>query len=312
MRLRAIQHIKLRLSSLEPLVMPAQKSSSYLADLERDGFVVVKSIVSKEKLETLRVASTKVTELARNGQWPHIRTVGKQFPPWGTSVEDGIWGVQHLMNPELPGSAIFTELYFSEEILSIVKELLQCADEDLVMELFNMLVRPDRDFELRWHRDDISADAGPEEEMERLAHPAWHAQYNFALFEDDSLVLVPGSHKRARTDTERAADPFEPVLPDQLLVKLEPGDIAFYNNNIVHRGVYSSTKERMTLHGSVGHAGGSKLRARNVLQHGIGSWVDRADFSRLGKGGKERAEEMRARLVRMGGENGEVGYSLQG
>ncbi|KAM3531870.1 hypothetical protein NHJ13051_000606 [Beauveria bassiana] len=292
--------------------MPAQKTKSYLADLERDGFVVVKSIVSPEKLQSLRDAATKVEALARKGEWPHIRTVGKQFPPWQWEPEKGIWGVQHMMNPELPGHEIFTELYFSDEVLDIVKELLQCDDDDLVMELFNMLVRPDGDFELRWHRDDISADATPEEEMERLGRPGFHAQYNFALYEDESLVLVPGSHARARTDVERAAGPFEPVLPDQLIVKLEAGDIAFYNNNILHRGVYDAKKDRITLHGSVGHAGGSKLRARNVLQHGIGKWVDKVDFSKLKSAERERAEAMRARLVKLGSEAGDVGYSLQG
>lgn len=292
--------------------MPAQKSSGYLADLERDGFVVVKSIVSPEKLAALREASQKVEKLARAGNWPHIRTVGKQFPPWEFNPEKGIWGVQHMMNPDMPGHELFTELYFSEEILSIVRELLQCDDEHLVMELFNMLVRPDGDFELRWHRDDIAAEATAEEEMERLGHPGYHAQYNFALFEDDSLVLVPGSHKRARTDTERNADPFEKVLPEQLIVKLEPGDIAFYNNNILHRGVYDAHKDRVTLHGSVGHSGGSALRARNVLQHGIGKWVDQVDFSTLPSKEKERAEAMRARLIKLGAETGEVGYSLQG
>ncbi|KYK54923.1 phytanoyl-CoA dioxygenase [Drechmeria coniospora] len=294
--------------------MPAQKtsSSSYLADLERDGFVVVKSIVSKERLELLREASGRVEKMARAGQWPHIRTVGKQFPPWDSTPEKGIWGVQHLMKPDLPGCDIFADMYFSEEVLSIVRELLQCDDDDLVMELFNMLVRPDSDFELRWHRDDIPATATAEEEMDRLGHPAFHAQYNFALWDDRSLVLVPGSHKRARTETERSADPFEKVLPNQLVVHLEPGDIAFYNNNILHRGVYDCSKERVTLHGSVGHAGGSKLRARNVLQHGIGAWVDKVDFSNMKDGDRRRAEAMRARLVRMGGESGEVGYSLQG
>ena len=292
--------------------MPATKTNSYLADLERDGFVVVKSIVSKEKLEALREASLKVEKLARSGQWPHIRTVGKQFPPWEWNPEKGIWGVQHLMKPDMPGNDIYTSLYFSEEVLSIVRELLQCEDENLVMELFNMLVRPDGHFELRWHRDDIPAEATPEEEMERLGRPAFHAQYNFALWEDDSLVLVPGSHKRARTETERKADPFEKVLPDQLIVKLEPGDIAFYNNNILHRGVYDHTKDRMTLHGSVGHSGGSKLRARNVLQHGIGSYVDKVDFSKLSESERERAEAMRKRLVKLGSEAGDVGYSLQG
>lgn len=282
--------------------------------MEKDGFVVVKGIVNGEKLEALRTAAKTVTDLARSGGWPHIRTVGKQFPPWDFSKvkEDGIWGVQHLMNPEMPGNALFTELYFSEEILSIVKELLQCTDDKLVMELFNMLVRPDGDFELTWHRDDIPADATAEVEMERLAHPGFHAQYNFSLFEDDSLVLVPGSHKRARTDEERNADPFQKVIPNQLIVKLEAGDIAFYNNNILHRGVYDKTKERMTLHGSVGHADGSNHRARNVLQHGVGKWIDKCDLSRLGESDKKRAEEMRARLVKMGNETGEVGYSLKG
>ena len=293
--------------------MPAQKSSNHLSDLERDGFVVIKSIVSPELLSSLRDAATKATTLGRAGSWPYIRTVGKQFPPWpSTPGPEGIWGVQHLMNPTLPDSKLFASLYFSEEILSIVKELLQCEDDDLVMELFNMLVRPEQDFELRWHRDDIPASAGPEEEMERLGHPAWHAQYNFALFEDDSLVLVPGSHKRARTETERNAGPFEKVLPEQLVVKLEPGDIAFYNNNILHRGVYDSKKERMTLHGSVGHVGGSTLRARNVLQHGVGKWVDGCDLGLLEGKDKERAQGMRERLVKMGSESGDVGYSLQG
>lgn len=291
--------------------MPAQKTS-YLADLERDGFVVVKSIVSPEKLQTLRDAAIKVEAMARRGEWPHIRTVGKQFPPWQWEPEKGIWGVQHLMNPELPGHEIFTELYFSEEVLSIVRELLQCEDDQLVMELFNMLVRPDGDFELRWHRDDIPAEATAEEEMERLGHPGFHAQYNFALWEDESLVLVPGSHARARTDTERNAGPFEPVLPNQLIVKLEAGDIAFYNNNILHRGVYDAKKDRVTLHGSVGHSGGSALRARNVLQHGIGKWVDKVDFSKLAPAERARAEAMRARLVKLGTEAGDVGYSLKG
>lgn len=297
------------MSSINPSSPPL---SPHLSKLAQDGYVVVKAIVDHDKLEALRASSSKATSLARRGAWPHVRTVGKQFPPWDPSVEKGIWGVQHLMNPELPDSDLFTSLYFSEEILSIVRELLQCDDDQLVMELFNMLVRPDKDFELRWHRDDIPADATAEQEMERLSHPAFHAQYNFALFEDDSLVLVPGSHRRARTDTERHADPFAKTLPSQLVVRLEPGDIAFYNNNILHRGVYDATKERMTLHGSVGHVGGSTLRARNVLQHGIGAWVDRCDFGRLADGERRRAEAMRERLVKMGSESGNVGYSLQG
>ncbi|SPJ72450.1 related to Putative nicotinamide N-methyltransferase [Fusarium torulosum] len=289
-------------------------TSQYLQDLNRDGFVVIKSIVNKDKLDALREASSKATQLARDGQWPYIRTVGKQFPPWDASQarEHGIWGVQHLMNPGLPGHELFTELYFSEAILGIVKQLLQCQDADLVMELFNMLVRPEKDFELRWHRDDIPAEASEEEEMERLGKHAYHAQYNFALWEDASLIVVPGSHRRARTSVERNADPFAKSLPDQLIVELQPGDIVFYNNNILHRGAYSCRKERMTLHGSVGHVQGSTLRARNVLQHGVGEWVDKCVLESLPEDDRRRADGMRQRLIHLGSESGQVGYSHQG
>lgn len=282
--------------------------------LHKDGFVVIRQILTPSELSTLREAATRTTELARAGQWPHIRTVGKQFPPWPSSPgPEGIWGVQGLLNPALPDHAVFAASYFGDATLDIAKALLGCADDDLVMELFNMLVRPGADFALRWHRDDIPADAGPDAELSRLRQPEWHTQWNLALCDDDeSLVLVPGSHARARTQEEREADPLEPRMPGQVVVHLDAGDVAFYNNNILHRGVYDARKERMSLHGSVGHSGGSKLRARNVLQHGIGSWVGDCDFSFLDEKQRERAEAMRARLVKMGTESGDVGYSLEG
>ena len=68
----------------------------------------------------------------------------------------------------------------------------------------------------------------------------------------------------------------------------------------------------MTLHGSIGHAGGSTLRARNVLQHGIGGWVQDIDLSVLGEEERKRAEGMRKRLIKLGQESGDVGYSLEG
>lgn len=38
------------------------------------------------------------------------------------------------------------------------------------------------------------------------------------------------------------------------------------------RGVHGDHMERKTLHYSIGHVKGSRLRARNVLQHGLGGW----------------------------------------
>jgi hypothetical protein len=269
---------------------------SYLESLERDGFVLIPSILTPPQIATLRTASKETIDLARSGDWPWVRTLPKQFPPWniepGTNpAAGGIWGVQFLMHPKLPNSPTFIKNYFSSAIIDIVKQLLECKDEDLVMELFNLLIRPDRDFELRWHRDDIEATATAEEELERLKEPAWHAQWNLSLYDD----------------------PFAKGLPGEIKVQMQPGDVVFYNNNILHRGAYLSGKERMTLHGNMGHVGGNNLRARNVLQHGIGEWVSDIDLSVLDETDQKRAEGMRQRLISMGKyDEKTMGYSLNG
>ncbi|KAG7044991.1 phytanoyl-CoA dioxygenase [Colletotrichum scovillei] len=292
-------------------------ASSLLDRLNRDGFVVIPSILTEDQLKDLRSATRNATELARAGKWPNVRTLPKQFPPWPVATPeappDGIWGVQGMMHPDMPNNAAFIKTYFSDAVIEPTKQLLQCSDDDLVMELFNLLIRPDEDFELRWHRDDIPATATAEEELDRLNKPAYSAQWNLALYDDNSLIVVPGSHTRARTDIERNADPYEKEIPEQLYVELKAGDIVFYNNNILHRGAYVANKERMTLHGSAGHVNGSTLRARNVLQHGLKGWVDKVDLGVLDEKERARAENMRRMLVKLGQEAGEVwGRSASG
>ncbi|EAS30744.3 phytanoyl-CoA dioxygenase [Coccidioides immitis RS] len=319
-------------------------AAPYLTALRRDGFVLIPNIIPLEQVASLRRAAAKATNLARNGQWPHIRTVPKQFPPFPTTPppasEGGIWGVQHLLHPDMPGRSEFANLYFSPHILSVVEELVglkgkPASDaEPLTMELFNLLVAPTcKDFALRWHRDDIPTPPTltPEEELKQLQakspaeRPQSHAQYNIALYPDSSLIVIPGSHLRARTQAERDADPYEENMPGQKIVALQPGDAVFYDSNIFHRGVYKGTAIpaheneevagiRMTLHGSVGlvqpvEEGKKDLRATVVLQHGVGQWVNREDAKFDGLG--PRAEAMRQRLIEKGTGEG-VGYALDG
>ncbi|KAF2874084.1 phytanoyl-CoA dioxygenase family protein [Massariosphaeria phaeospora] len=288
---------------------PSDSYHAALDALNRDGFVVLPaSLFPSFDLPTLRAAAARLTTSARSGEWPYIRTLPKQFPPWPQDPSNGIWGVQHLLHPSNPDHLTFAKSYFDAELLKYVAVLVGCSEDELTMELYNMLVRPEKEFSLRWHRDDIPASATPDEEMERLAKPGWHAQWNLALYDDASLVVVPGSHRRARTETERAAEPYEPNMPGQLVVQLKAGEVAFYNNNILHRGVYDPTKERMTLHGSIGSSKGSEDRARNVLQHGVGEWVGQYDFGAFEPEMAERAGRMRERLVEMGRRSGDVGF----
>lgn len=319
--------------------------------LQHDGFVIIRQLLPADQVAALHAAAAAVTARARASVWPFVRTVPKQFPPWPTAAEaaDGIWGVQHLLHPDIgPERAEFARVYFAPEVLGPVEELLGLrgaaaaaggergsgsgsssnhdhaaaaagtksaadtnrdangavngyaagGDEKLVMELFNLLVAPDNHpFRLRWHRDDVPESASPTEEARLLALKSpggrqFHAQYNIALCPDASLVVVPGSHRRVRTDAERAATATGAAaaaaaaaatgkgtttgptmaerkdgtndggdgnvnLPGQVVVDLQPGDAVFYDSNIVHRGVYSpkpagAPENRLTLHGSVG------------------------------------------------------------
>lgn len=330
---------------------PAQKPTPHLSALQRDGFVIIPSLLSATEIDTLRDAAIRATTLTRSGQWPYFRTVPKQFPPWPKDVppasEGGIWGVQHLLHPDMSGRQEFAEFYFSEKILNIVEQLLGLEsaraqrddgniqqgkeEESLVMELFNLLVAPEqKDFELRWHRDDVPETVTPEEEIRLLNSKSpngrqSHAQYNLALCPDTSLIVIPGSHRRIRTEAERNADPYDSNMPGQEIVRLEPGDAVFYDSNIVHRGVYNHKPDigeetRLTLHGSVGlkqngpeetsdGPSSARVRATAVLQHSVGMWIDRDDASLSFI--SERAEKMRKNLIAMGrGED--VGYSLKG
>ncbi|EGS19825.1 uncharacterized protein CTHT_0043100 [Thermochaetoides thermophila DSM 1495] len=246
----------------------------HLTSLLTKGYTLLPSLLSPSQLLALRAAASKLTTLARQGKWPHVRTLGKQFPPWDSALvargERGIWGVQHLLHPELPLSqeeerGVFVGVYFDSRVLGVVQEVTGAQEGDLVMELMNMLVHPEGEgirplkgggegFELRWHRDDIPWTVGPEEEQalldrqrvtvsiggeERTVYN--HAQWNIALYDDESLVVVPGSHLRSRTEVERNADPYEPNLPGMEVVKLKAGDAVFYDSNILHRGVTCST-----------------------------------------------------------------------
>ncbi|KAF7795925.1 hypothetical protein EIP86_007092 [Pleurotus ostreatoroseus] len=277
---------------------------------DEQGFVIVPSLIPPYQFDELKAAAQRTIDRTRAGSWTHRRTVGRQFPPFDDDHPDS-WGVQHVMHPQL-GERAFAEWYTSDELLSVVKELLSCGEEDLQMELFNMLINPlDHEFALRWHRDDVKESATEQEEREALT--LWHhgVQWNTALYEDGCLYVVPGSHLVPRTAEQRARSctldpPKNPLdMPGAIKVTLQPGETVFYNSNILHCGAYTSKAPRATLHACIGSVRGGSARARNVLQHGL-SWMTEPEFH---EGLNDRGKAMLDRLKKMRDSAGEVGYS---
>jgi hypothetical protein len=76
-------------------------------------------------------------------------------------------------------------------------------------------------------------------------------QFNAPLLPGDRFLnIVPASHLRASTPDEiqasKAGDQAD--MPGALAVELRPGDIAYYNANLWHRGWNPDGELRWTMH----------------------------------------------------------------
>jgi ectoine hydroxylase-related dioxygenase (phytanoyl-CoA dioxygenase family) len=104
---------------------------------------------------------------------------------------------------------------------------------------------PGTAYRLGWHRDVIQI---PQEQIDEAAiyrAERFHnsVQINLPLVEDDTLWVVPGSHRRPNTEAERAAfagskhyAPMDARMPGAVNVRMRPGQAALYNNNLIHTG----------------------------------------------------------------------------
>ncbi len=283
------------------------------------GYIILDGLLASDTssplhLDSLRRLADTATQITRDGKWPHRRIVGNAFPPFTQNNRDS-WGVQHIMNPQLDTAAsasaasissVFQQFYASSPLLDVASLLIGCQVEAMQMELFNLLVNPaSHRFALGWHRDDIRPDVSEQEEEQRLETPTYGVQFNTALWDDDCLFIVPGTHRRLRTAAEVVANNAKapPAVqvdsegevdktfgedgawngvdpPNTMRVRLKPGQTAFYSQRILHRASYLPTAKRATLHGCYGDASsgtGAAERARNVLQHGV-EWMRDAQF----------------------------------
>ncbi|KAK6463711.1 hypothetical protein DFJ63DRAFT_127056 [Scheffersomyces coipomensis] len=293
--------------------MPSQIAHKYHDEIDEQGFTIIRGFLTPDEVEKYSKAADAVVELARKGDWPDVRTRGKQFPPWPKNFSPDIWGVSGLLHPNLKELALpFHECYASEKILNVAEDILQAERSELSMELFNMLINPLTDFGLDWHRDTIKPEVDAEEEAKALLeNPYAGTQFNLALTEDDCLIVIPRSHNRIRTEEEKAksiAEDRQQHITGEIRVPLHPGDIVFYNNNILHRGQYSSANVRITLHGSYGHVKHGKSRAKGILQHGVAEWLPRF------KPNNQNLVELKEKLVLLAKEfeGINLGYALDG
>jgi ectoine hydroxylase-related dioxygenase (phytanoyl-CoA dioxygenase family) len=114
-----------------------------------------------------------------------------------------------------------------------------------------------RDYDTGWHRDfgHEERDGSEAVEMEILSRLRKNlVKWHMALVYDACLWLIPGSHRRFRTEREREALINDRLadLPGAHQIVLHKGQTVFWNGNTIHRGsLPAGSTERLTLMGAL-------------------------------------------------------------
>ena len=202
------------------------------------GYVILRGILPAEEIAALQAAVRDLVEAAATGRGPEISWINreKRLPE----------RLGQLLRPDWVRPAFIDSLergpYFpiAAQILGV----------ETRYSLFGMLAGGDgKAYVQSWHRD-LAPIEGKHELAILERNSALFTQINAPLFPDRYLTIVPGSHRRRTTATEREVLANNPTgeMPGQLTVETEPGDIAFYYSNLLHRGYNPQGATRWTMH----------------------------------------------------------------
>ena len=209
---------------------------------EKQGFFIVDDAVAPEMMDPLLQATKRVKAKARSREvdlYTHRTPEGEP------------WAIRGLFAPEF-GEPVFAEYLMSDPVMDYVKPFL---GKELRLGGVTIFTTPDEvDWSGGWHRDfgKNERDGTPEVELEILNRPMTSLKWHLALVDDPHLQLVPGSHKRYRTDEEREClhNTRHADLSTQKVIELKAGQTIFWSGNTIHRGIYKTKPERLTLAGS--------------------------------------------------------------
>ena len=207
-----------------------------------NGYIIRKGALSQTDIQSYRSAIDRMLHKCRveGLHADHLRYIDGE--------RDDIWGVNNILHPSIREQALVDALAHPQ-ILDVIEALL---GKRLAYYLCTLLVSSERKpYHINWHRDFAPDGEVPLGNL--LSRLKNHVQLNGALYDDETLYIVPGSHRRELTEAERAVIQQTPKadMPDQLIVKLKAGDIVFYNSSILHKGYNIDASKRQTLHYAV-------------------------------------------------------------
>jgi hypothetical protein len=215
-------------------ILTASEQEQY----EREGYVILRGIIPAEEIEGLRADVRDLVAAAAEGRGPEL--------PWINKEKQIPERIGQMLRPGWVRPA-FTASLERGPYFSIAEQVLGAP---VRYSLFGMLAGGDgKPYVQGWHRD-LAPTEGESELAVLERNYRLFTQINAPLFPDRYLTIVPGSHLRRTTAAEREVLARDPTgeMPGQLTVETEPGDVAFYYSNLLHRGYNPGGAMRWTMH----------------------------------------------------------------
>lgn len=224
---------------MDPLLTPTARAS-----FRENGFLVV-DVLAPDELPPLRAAFERLVAKQRE-TWEAAAGGDSAKSQWQIGAQPRVMNYDQLVDDA--DTARTVELLFDPRTMGVCSELMGGAEAGCAC--YMLMCSPQSDHgPANWHRDihphDQAPLAGLREDM-RSNGPGL-LQWNLALYDDDVLWVVPGSHRRPNTDAENAQleqDNHTQVSPAALQVELKAGQGVLYTNTIFHWGSNYSPKLR--------------------------------------------------------------------
>lgn len=216
-------------------------TTDQVAQFQREGIWVDRGAFAPGDLRRYRAVAEKIQ--ARTRFWFGSSENRDRIPPELRPL--ATWGVNEITRRELFEPAL-VDVFGHPRVAVTLQALL--GSEPRAWGIKLLWTPKVVSYDLGWHRDQMKPDFYDWIQYKPAAQD--HVQFNAALQDDDCFRVVPGSHRRALTETEWRAVRSERTvaLPGEVQVKLAPGDILYMDAHALHRGRSEVTGDRLTLH----------------------------------------------------------------
>lgn len=259
------------------------------AELLAQGYVICRGVIPPAWLEKLRVSYEKLIRKYRD---PACESIGGGERWWNGSRQPRL----HLSYPEAEQGAVGCGSLIDGETAACVdywchpsfhglSSRLLGVDDAAVADMMLMCSAQEEHGPAHWHRDFYPPRCAPLDsykgDLEK--HGPRYVQWNLALYDDDILWVIPGTHTAAASSAQDAALRANGVgagrgdcavpIKGGIQVQLRAGDgVAYCSPAILHWGSNYSPKLRRTIHGgfSVGGYNSELFFLSSVSPHARG------------------------------------------